>query len=345
MKIIERHEHRFRMRVECQDDLWYLAKLCLENRFFGMLGARRDQTTGGQEGERAKSAERKKAWIKLKIEHAEFQTFGDNLRIHGIIEEAPFDKGLHHTHLVETGDEFELESDGGFLLHDIDLIERSVSSSGRANVAILVVEHDEISLYEVTGRGMREVTYWSMRGGGKYHGIKQLDSIHLAFFNKAAKECNELIDSSIPMVICGPGHSREKISGSLHHETKRLVATSIGGRSAANEILSKNLGGDLLKEHAIVTETALLEEAWRRMATGGAVTYGKESLHACLDSGNIETFLITADLLREDEEWIQFVNGLDEIGAKFVQCSSDHDAGQQLIGMGGAVALLRYKVE
>ena len=41
------------------------------------------------------------------------------------------------------------------------------------------------------------------------------------------------------------------------------MATSIGGRAAANEVLSKNLGGDILKEHAIVTETALLEEAWR----------------------------------------------------------------------------------
>ena len=29
------------------------------------------------------------------------------------------------------------------------------------------------------------------------------------------------------------------------------------------------------------------------------------------------------------------VSGLDEIGAKLVQCSTDHDAGEQLLGMGG----------
>ena len=34
----------------------------------GMLGERRDQTTAGEEGGRAKSAERKKMWIKLRIE-------------------------------------------------------------------------------------------------------------------------------------------------------------------------------------------------------------------------------------------------------------------------------------
>jgi len=27
-----------------------------------------------------------------------------------------------------------------------------------------------------------------------------------------------------------------------------------------------------------------------------------------------------------------------------VQCSTDHDAGEQLVGLGGAVALLRFKV-
>ena len=70
----------------------------------------------------------------------------------------------------------------------------------------------------------------------------------------------------------------------------------------------------------------------------------KESLLACLDSGNIETLLITADLLREDDDWIRFVDALDDIGARFVQCSSDHDAGQQLIGMGGAVAYLGTQV-
>ena len=73
-----------------------------------MLGERRDQTTAGQEGGRAKAAERKKMWIKLAIESSEFQTFSDNLRVHGIIEEAQFDIGSHHTHIVEIRDEIEL---------------------------------------------------------------------------------------------------------------------------------------------------------------------------------------------------------------------------------------------
>ena len=53
--------------------------------------------------------------------------------------------------------------------------------------------------------------------------------------------------------------------------------------------------------------------------------------------------LISADLVRK-EDWNKVVSGLNDIGAKLVQCSTDHDAGEQLLGMGGAVALLRFRV-
>jgi stalled ribosome rescue protein Dom34 len=39
--------------------------------------------------------------------------------------------------------------------------------------------------------------------------------------------------------------------------------------------------------------------------------------------------------------WIQ---GISDIGAELVQCSSDHDSGEQLNNMGGVIALLRYRL-
>ena len=62
-----------------------------------------------------------------------------------------------------------------------------------------------------------------------------------------------------------------------------------------------------------------------------------------IEEGAVETLLISADLVRE-EKWQSVVSSLDDIGAKLVQCSTDHDAGEQLLGMGGAIALLRFRV-
>ena len=88
MKIFNREPNLWKLRIESEDDLWSLARLARSGMSLGMLGERRDQTTAGEEGGRAKSAERKKMWIRLRIENSEYQSFSDVLRIHGTIEEA-----------------------------------------------------------------------------------------------------------------------------------------------------------------------------------------------------------------------------------------------------------------
>ena len=60
MKIIKRGPDFLKFRISSEDDLWTTAKLCNKGRKIGMLGERRDQTTAGEEGGRAKSAVRKK---------------------------------------------------------------------------------------------------------------------------------------------------------------------------------------------------------------------------------------------------------------------------------------------
>ena len=342
MQVLKRDFGLYRIRIDCDDDLWTLARLCVKGRSIALLGERRDQTTAGQEGGRAKAAERKKMWIKLAIESNEFHTFAETLRVHGIIEEAQFDHGSHHTHIVELRDEVELTSNHQFPSVDHDLIRQACANSGKAKVVIIVVEADEAILYEVSSRGVREVSTWTMRGGGKYTGAKISEGVSKSFFEKIAREANDSIKEGTPIVICGPGYSREKLAPMING-AKKLIATSMGGRGAANEVISEGLAGDVLSEHAVVKETAMLEEAWKRISTDGAVAYGRESIIKALEEGAIETLLVSADLLRE-ADWESVVNGLSDIGANLVQCSTDHDAGEQLLGMGGAVALLRFKV-
>ena len=342
MRILKREHELYKLRIDCEDDLWALARLCVKGRSIGMLGERRDQTTAGQEGGRAKAAERKRMWIRLAIESSEFQTFSDTLRVHGIIEEAKFDHGSHHTHMITVNDDIEITSATGFPLVDRELIDESVKSSGRPKVIIIVVESDEATIFEVTGRGMKEGHTWTMRGGGKYIGAKISEGVSKSFFEKVAREASELISAETPLVLCGPGHARENLA-SLIEGPKKLVGTSMGGRGAANEVIREGLAGDFLSSHTMVKETTLLEEAYKRISTNGAVAYGREMIEKALSEGAIETLLVNADLLRS-EDWEDSIKGLSDIGATLVQCSTDHDAGEQLTGYGGAVALLRFRM-
>ena len=354
MDVLFRDHHEWRLRVQTVDDLWVLNRLIQPGMSLGMLGERRDQTTGGDEGGRSKQAERKRMWIRLAVEHTEHQTFTDVLRVHGVIEEAPFDVGLHHTHAVELRDELKLSSHKGFSKLDRDLLDESVRAANQSQVALLVVEGDEMILYFVTARGLRESATWTMRGGGKRGDLRLTEGIANQFRNTIVDGLTQQLDAAMPLVLCGPGRNRDRMLADLkeagHTRPMMSVGTSMGGRGAANEVLREGLAGNMLSEHRMVQEISLLEEAWERIATNGPVAYGRADIQRATEEGAVETLLIGADVLREDESsegqrsWARLAETVEKFSGKVIQCSVDHDAGEQLMGFGGAVALLRYRM-
>ena len=354
MNILKRDLHEWRLRVETLDDLWVLARLARCGVSVAMLGERRDQTTAGEEGGRSKQAERKKMWIQLSVQTTEHQSFSDTLRIHGIIEEAPIDIGMHHTHMVELRDDLVLSNTKGFSEMDVQLLKESESASKQGQVALLVVEGDEIILYFITARGLRESATWTMRGGGKRGDLRQHERVASQFRQTIVDGLTQQLDEMMPLVLCGPGRNRDRmledLRGAGHRRPMLSVATSMGGRGAANEVLRDGLAGELLAQHRMVQEVTLLEEAWVRISTNGAVAYGGEAIKKAVQEGAVERLLILADLLRDDTStcdgspWSDLVEQITSFGGEIIQCSADHDAGEQLVGFGGAVALLRYSV-
>lgn len=319
-----------------------------------MLGERRDPSTADTGGGRAKAAERKKMYIRLDVESTEYLEFSDDLRIHGVISQAKFDTGSYHTHIVNVRDEVSLISESGFNKIDNDLLRDAVKSSQAEQIALLVVETDEIIHFSITPRGILEKGMWTMRGGGKRGDIKSSSSVAESFRKQVGSELHDSLGSSTIVVLAGPGHAKDRLSAHMKDtysmKIAKVIPTSMGGRGCANEVLRDGLAGDILSDFAIIKETELLQKAWKALATDGKIAYGKDMLCRALGEGAIETFLINADLLRSEEMidnkfWHEWVKDAEQIGAQIVQCSSEHDDGKQLIGMGGAVALLRYSLE
>ena len=229
-----------------------------------------------------------------------------------------------------------------------------MTTDKKSNVSIIVVENDEIVLFEVTRRGLREGATWTMRGGGKRGDIRTSESVAHSFQQQVAKEILAATSTKLPMILCGPGHARERLRNVILSQdpqrTIRLVSTSMAGRSGANEIIREGLADELLSEHAISKEIKLLEEVWLRLSKNGAVAYGENELSRAMKEGAIETLLVSADKVRDPEAMIdgtpvsKWIEAISDIGAELVQCSSDHDSGEQLKNMGGIIALLRYKL-
>lgn len=349
MREISRSDNGIRIRVDDDDDLWTLASICRDGTSAGMLSHRRDSTTGTQEGGRSKQAERKPMWIDLRVEESSFQPFTDNLRVHGVISEAPIDVGSYHTHVIEAGSEVELSWDGGIDPRDIQLIEAAIADGQRSRVGLVVVENDEILLFEVAKHGIRDISSFSMRGGGKRG--KDSSDVRSDFYLKVAKEASLVFESSMPVVVCGPGLAREQFEADLRESSGIVkilnVATSIGGRAAANEVISEGLADALLGEYAVVQEVRAIEEALKRVSTGGAVAYGMREIQLSAEQGAVECLIIEASILREKDHiatWQSISDAVTAGAGTIIQASIDHDAGKQLVGFGGAMALLRWRV-
>ncbi len=348
MQKIKNIEDGVRLRVQHEDDLWALAQMVRPGCQVGMMGFRRDQSTGTQESGRAKAADRKPMWIVLNAESTEFQQFTDNLRIHGIISEADMDKGSHHTHAVSPRDEVEISWTGGISESDRSLLAEAVKDGGRGRVAIAVVESDEILLFEIAQHGMRQVgDTFTLRGGGKREG--KSTEIRNAFLAKVAEQASKAISSEMPVVICGPGMAREQFESLLKgtgvgHRTLN-IGTSIGGRSAANEVMREGAADAVLGEFAMAKQVRLIEEGLARISTNGAVAYGRKELENAVNQGAIESLIIEAGMLRSDEFWTEIASQVRSVNGEVVQASADHDAGEQLMGMGGAIGLLRWSLE
>ena len=341
-----------RIRIDNSDDLWVLTQICRPGAIMGMLSHRRDSTTGTQEGGRAKSAERKPMWIEIEVGETSFQPFTDNLRVHGIITEAKIDIGSHHTHIVSSHDEVEISFEGGLPNVDRALIKTALAAGTQPKAGLIVVENDEVLIFEVAAHGIRDVSQFSMRGGGKK--ADDSTSVRRGFFERVARETKLVFPDQMPLVICGPGMAREQFEAmirALGAQNQILnAATSIGGRSAANEVLAEGAADSVLGEHELVRQVRAIEEGMKRISTSGAVAYGSASIADAAEQGAIESLIIDASLLRSQDveirnRWENICSHTETSRGEIIQSSIDHDAGQQLVGMGGAIALLRWKVD
>ena len=92
-------------------------------------------------------------------------------------------------------------------------------------------------------------------------------------------------------------------------------------------------------------QAKLIEEGLKRISTRGAVAYGQTELEKAAEQGSIETLVIEAGLLRSESFWTEVAASVRANGGQVVQASVDHDAGEELMGMGGAIGLLRWTLE
>jgi len=325
--------------VETDDDLWAVHHLVRPGDVVFARTYRKEERETDKI--RPEKAERRSVYLGLRVESVEFHQFSGDLRIHGVIVEAPFDVGSYHTLIVGVGTKLKIVRP--FTPLDLKILEESVRDSGRPAVVFVSMDDESATVAFMSSRGVHRVCDIAGPGSGKKFDQRR-DTSYLGEVAKAAGN----VDAEY-LVVVGPGFTKESFvrylreNGLLSDRKVHMEAAGSAGMTGVNEVLRKGALSRFLKESRTGAEMEAVERVLAAISRGGAAAYGAEEVRRALEMGAVEELLILDALIRsgEGDDLFRMARGTN---ATTRVISSGHEGGRKLDGLGGVAALLRFPI-
>ena len=330
-----------RLRLEHEDDLYHLDLLLEPGDAVRASTERREAAQADRL--RAERGRKKKLTLTLEIEKVEYQPFGQRLRCHGPITEAKRDVGQHHTLLLGPGDDLTLAKPEWAPHHKRRLREAAQPAVRALAVA---VEADSVVLAEVRPYGIRELRALNRAGGKGAGGETQK-----AFFARVITSVADALGSGsagAALIVIGPGFLKEDLLKQAHADAPEqwgsatVVTAGQGGLAGIHEALRSGKLPQAAAQAQLQRELEAVELLSNALARDRA-TYGAAQLRAALEAGAGERLLILAPETRSPQGR-QLLALAEQARTEVIEVSPHHHGGEILVGLGGAAAVLRYKL-
>jgi protein pelota len=288
-----------------------------------------------REGElvRAKTG-RKEVLMKLLVEKIELR---EALRLTGKIMEAPedVDRG-YHTIEIEPDKMFSAEK----VWKSWEIERIRAAEKKNEPVLICMIDETEANFYFLKDRYKLLFTIDSEASGKKFES-KKSESKRTEYYAKVLEEIKKRSDRVTKIVIAGPGFAREDLQNLINQRAKELLGKIIleftygTGNLGVQELLKKGLIEKITKYSRIAQETNAVEKLLEQMNRGKAACGPEKALEAI--KNNAAQLLLVSDVKIRDYESI--LDEADSAKTELMIISSEHDAGQKLLGLGGIAAL------
>jgi len=346
MKILhqDKREGKIKVRIDNLDDLWHLKNIINPEDVVSAITYRREETQ--RDKIRSERGEKKRMRLDIEVEKVEFHEFTDRLRILGVIIEGPQDHGSYHTLNLTEGDELTIIKE--WKQHELDRLKEAVDRSEEPLITFVALEEDEATIAIMRQYGVKEMATLSPNRGGKMYDSEKMTREE--FFQEIVKKLETIIDPGEPLVILGPGFTKEdffeycKRNDAELVKNTEVVPAGEGGMTGVNEVIKKGKERDTLDGQRMSYESEMVEELLREIKSDGAYSYGMENVKEAVRIGAVATLLILDTRVR-DEEGERLMRKTEELGGEVIVISSTHEGGEKLEALGGVGALLRYKIE
>ena len=339
---------------ESLDDLWHLYNVILEK---DEVHARTTRELKVEDQyARPKRGKRVPVLLGVKVEKMFWDKILNRLRIHGIVCEAPEKiniKGSHHTIDVTLNKPVTIVKTE-WLKHQVDRLKRA-SRVTAAPLIIMSIDDEEYCVAVLRQYGVDVKAEEKTRLPGKLEAEKRTGAMR-EFFKTASKFLREVwISFRSPIVIIGPGFIKNDFFKYVKREAIEIANAVIdvkgvnnAGVAGIHEALRSGVFTKALKHVRVAEETKVMEEVLARLGKGrGDITYGFVEVEKASAYGAVEKLLVADTTLREtpDEKrkaLEKIMKEVEEKGGQIMVISTEHEAGTELLSLGGVAALLRF---
>ncbi|MEM3692938.1 MAG: mRNA surveillance protein pelota [Candidatus Bathyarchaeia archaeon] len=351
----DKKRNHVKLVPEVLDDLWHLLHLINPGDLVYGRTTRevkvREPTGEDSEGKRFPM------YLGIRTKEASLDRHVGRLRIRGIVVEAPerfkWVEGDHHTLTIKVGDSLDIIKPK-WMRFEIERLETSLKSR-RTRIAVLAIDDEDCCVAILRDFGFDIKAEWKLHLPGKGSPERREASLTEAFKEISSSLSTILGDETRILLLVGPGFLKQRLAEYIQKNLPggigelRVAHTSIGGIGGVHEALRSGLVTKYVSEAMAIVETKIVEDALRRLSSGGLVTYGYEDVQRAAELGAVESLLVSDRILREasTERWEGLYNLLrlvEEKGGRVTFISSGHEAGEKLWALGGILALLRFRM-
>jgi protein pelota len=317
---------------QTKNDLFILKDVITPESFVTAKSPRSVKIKRGNQMIRAKTR-RKEVVMKVQVEKIELR---EKLRLTGKIVEAPesVDRG-YHTIEVEPGKFLKIEKE--WKSWELDRIRSAQIKS--EPVLVCILDDEEADFYFLKER-YRHLMHIRSEVSGKSFETKKADLKRKEYYKKILDKLKKDEKRVKKILIAGPGFTKEDIQKLIKEREKDLLeklmvnSTYQTGNLGLQELLRKGLLEKIGKMSRIEEETKAVERLLSEF--GKKAVYG-ENVKEAIESG-LELLLVSDKKIRDFEDLLDIA---DEMKIKIMVVSSEHPAGERLMGLGG-IAGLKY---
>jgi len=323
-----------RLGLQALEDLWHLHKI-LETG--DKVKAKTYRKVAIKRGSEITEGDKKPVLLTIRLEKSEFHKYTGKLRLSGTIVSGPEDIQLasHHTIQLEPGMMVEVEKPS-IKGYELDRLKRARVKE--ADIFIAAIDRDQVDFASLREFGLE------MHGSIRYKKIAG-DENRGPWYDKIIENLKSQEDFG-KILICGPGFERTNLFAYVRKKSpevgKKVTVeySSDIGKPGIQEVI-KTSGDRILKETRIARETGFVENLLLEIKKRGLEVHKKEDVEKAVEYGALDTLMVSDIKVREFEE---LIDQSENISAKIAIISTEHQAGEQFLSLGGIGGLLRFKM-